>query len=412
MQNRLVNGWLTGVAALLVLAGCSASKQPFYNKLRPTTEICHSDSFTGTVAQKTAAPAQIFGDRTLSRYVVKRGDTLWDIAGRFLARPWYWKQVWYNNPQIKNPHWIYPGDVLSIVNVQGERRITISEGNPVYHGAYTGAHTQSGLKIYKYRPQVTSEQIGNEPISIAGENLRPFMRHARVMPVDVPRHLPAVFANSGDYITMTTQQMLYSRELPGISDTFDIYRIGQRILDRSLRRQQQAAVKMSTATPNEARQRTDAYVMNYIGTVKYVGRDKETGLYQLRPETIAHPIKDGDRLAMPEDDVTEAQFFPSMPVPYCLRGVMLANADTNSISVKQYDTVVTSFGADNQAKVGNIWRIVEPGRMKNVGGQAVQLPSRTLGHLMIVKVYPQFSLGFVLDSRQNLDINDWLVRPE
>ncbi len=45
-------------------------------------------------------------------YTVKPGDTLWDLSGRFLNNPWYWPKVWSYNPEITNPHWIYPGNVV------------------------------------------------------------------------------------------------------------------------------------------------------------------------------------------------------------------------------------------------------------------------------------------------------------
>jgi len=68
--------------------------------------VCLAD----TVALKSDHP---------SRYVVQRGDTLWDISARFLERPWRWTEIWEANPQIKNPHLIYPGDVLGLVALAG-----------------------------------------------------------------------------------------------------------------------------------------------------------------------------------------------------------------------------------------------------------------------------------------------------
>jgi len=66
-----------------------------------------------------AVAAELAGDHPTT-YTVKKGDTLWDIAGRFLKKPWLWPEIWQANPQVKNPHLIYPGDVLSLVYIDGK----------------------------------------------------------------------------------------------------------------------------------------------------------------------------------------------------------------------------------------------------------------------------------------------------
>jgi hypothetical protein len=63
-------------------------------------------------------------------YVVKKGDTLWDISNLFLDQPWLWPELWRNNTQIENPHLIYPGDVLRLRYVDGQPVMEIVRDKP------------------------------------------------------------------------------------------------------------------------------------------------------------------------------------------------------------------------------------------------------------------------------------------
>ncbi|HEU0306658.1 MAG TPA: LysM peptidoglycan-binding domain-containing protein, partial [Lysobacter sp.] len=113
-------------------------------------------------------------------YTVKRGDTLWDIAGKFLKRPWLWPEIWQANPQIKNPHLIYPGDVISLAYLD---RVAVAPG-PREEAPLTGV-----------------------PLS----QVEPFLKNLRV--VDEFEDLPYVVGLEEDRLRSSLHQVVYVRGL-------------------------------------------------------------------------------------------------------------------------------------------------------------------------------------------------------
>src|SRR5210317_910338 len=98
-------------------------------------------------------------------YVVVEGDTLWDISGRFLEHPWQWPAIWHANKQIENPHLIYPGDVISLVYIDGQPRLVVN-------GDKRTVRLSPGKR-----------ELQREPIPpIEWDAIKSFINNARVLP--------------------------------------------------------------------------------------------------------------------------------------------------------------------------------------------------------------------------------------
>ncbi len=129
------------------------------------------------------------------RYTVVRGDTLWDISERFLRSPWLWPEIWQVNPQIENPHLIYPGDVISLIYVDGQPRLSVNRDN----------------RTVRLSPRVRATSISEaiQPINI--NDIRQFLDKRTILDPEQIEELPYVVALQEGTIKATEGFKIYVR---------------------------------------------------------------------------------------------------------------------------------------------------------------------------------------------------------
>lgn len=149
-----------------------------------------------TLALLLAAPALAdtlkLQDNAPGTYVVVKGDTLWDISGRFLKDPWRWPQIWnLNRDQVKNPHRIYPGDLIMLDRSGKEPRLSLVKGD------------QGSMQTVKLSPGVRATDIGGEAIpAIPSRVIHPFLSQPRVVPLGALDNAPYILGSNAERVVL------------------------------------------------------------------------------------------------------------------------------------------------------------------------------------------------------------------
>lgn len=220
------------VLALTLLGGCSnlkeTSSQLYNPEKAPTTNYDRQyDAYYGSPStnrqgqnyhpkiKRTVTKAKVtFKANAPQRYVVKKGDTLWGISNRFLNNPSYWPEIWDKNQKVKNPHLIYPGDVLYI-----------------YQGNKRTVHRTNGSVSEKMIPQMRIERGGHsgEPISTLGA----FLAWPHVLEKHVVDNAPYVVGSNEAYLLFEKGQKVYAKNLSDKSSggRYAIYHVGKMLKD-------------------------------------------------------------------------------------------------------------------------------------------------------------------------------------
>ncbi len=311
------------------------------------------------------------------RYTVVKGDTLWDISSRFLQNPWFWPEIWHANPQIDNPHLIFPGDELALVYVEGQRRVTV-------------ARRGDASRTIKLTPEARITPLASAIPAIPLDIIRPFLTDNRIVFEEEFDEAPYVLQGKRGNIIVGAGDAIYARGNGQVDETYGIYRRGRTFIDPIT----------EDFLGVEARS---------VAVGKVTAAEDEVLTLDIRRSS--EEIRIGDRLLFQEDREISATFYPSNPEAD-IRGQMIAVVDGVS-QIGQFDVVIINRGADHGLEEGNILAVHKAGdRVRDpVTGEVIQLPTDRAGVLMVFRVFDLLSYGLVLKSERALAVMDEVRNP-
>lgn len=345
------------------------------------------------------------------RYVVQKGDTLWDISARFLRHPWLWPEIWQANPQVANPHLIYPGDVLDLSYLGGKPQLS-----------------QNG-------PQIRSDDEAAIPALPLSE-IEAFLKHVRVLEDDAWKHLPYIVAVEENRLYGAETNYVYARDLHAqAGDRVAIVRPTMAYREVSKRNRQRHTVEQfGKGTPWTAADSIHAPDET---------RRRETLLgYEVIDVAVAQVIRTGDPATLLVDDADmeiragdlvvpldvapfDLYFYPQAPasVP---DGMEVMAVTGGNVAVGRYQVVALNRGATDGIANGQVFSVFKPGEhirddvrypRRNVfrdhrrDDSHVTLPDDFAGHLMVFRVFDRISYALVMEGQRPIAPRDRLREP-
>jgi LysM repeat protein len=340
----------------------------------PATASTTADA--GSAALPEANPAAPM------HYTVKRGDTLWGIASMYLKDPWLWPEVWIINPQVPNPHLIYPGDKLALAYGAGGRiQVRLEEAG-----------------VARLDPRLRSDPLATAVPTIPYSAIAAFLSRPTLMSWDEIRHAPYVLAFRDMHQVAGNDIEIYVRNLQAAENSrFAVMHIATPLVD-----------------PDDGK--LLGYEGIYTGTalVKRSGEPAKAVLIDPARETLA-----GDRLVSSDNQVP-TNFTPAVPSSQVHGRIMDVVGGTDLVG--QYYVVAINRGKQHGIEPGTVLAVDQEGDtvrdlyadghsiMNNTSGFAtsfvphVKLPNERAGTLLVFKVYDRMSYGLIVGASNTIHI--------
>lgn len=355
------------------------------------------------------------------QYVVVKGDTLWDISGRFLDKPWQWPAIWQANPQIENPHLIFPGDVISLVYVDGVPQLRLRRG---------------GADTVRLSPSVRVKDRTDAINAVPFERIKPFVRNMRVLSPEEFEGLPYIVANNEQRHNATYSDHTYGRGLDAlVGEEFVIARLTniydsfgdpaeiRRVMPKEHWKQvpnvwdRQDSIHNNVSPWNRRPRNPIGYEMMEVSRVRVAQAGEISSLEIIRDRT---EVKPGDFILPATDMGYENTFYPSAmdAVPAGLR--VLSTSGIKS-GVGQFQIVAISGGSNQGVAPGHVFSAFSRGdtatdrqgfRHGSFASDAqVQLPDVYNGLIMVFRTFGDVSYAMVMGGSRVVREFDILKHP-
>ena len=317
-----------------------------------------------------------FRDSAPKTYTVKKSDTLWDISNAFLENPWLWPEIWHVNAQIDNPHLIYPGDIIRLVDINGETKLSLDRSE----------------RLYKLTPEARVISVGEAIETIPLSKINSFLSRSRVLDKKALKLTPYVVSGTDDHLISGAGDRLYVRgQVEGKFSVYGIYRQGQ-------------VFKDPVTKEFLGIQAID------IGTGEV--RDINGEIATLLISRTTEEIRAGDRLLREEERVVDSTFYPTSP-DYEIENGFIIGVEEGVNQVGKLSVVIINKGERDNLKNGNVLSIYKKGNKirDRVSGGNVQLPDEHAGMLMVFRTFEKVSYALVLEAKFGITVDDLVKNP-
>ncbi len=329
-----------------------------------------------------------------NEYTVKTGDTLWDISKVYLRDPWYWPEIWYVNPQVENPHLIYPGDILKLVYIDGQPRVTLGD---------RGGATESGGGK-RLSPQVRREPLSQAITAIPYDVIASFMGRPTLLDGDQVKSAPYVVAMRDGHVIGAVGNEVYAKGIGSAAADarYSVIHIDEKLYDPE---------------NNDLLGYSGSYVGS--GPVATTGDPAKLVLTDSAREALQ-----GDKL-FPESVDVNVDFVPHAPASDIEARVI---AVRNHTIMGQYQVIALNRGQRAGLEPGHVLAISQVGgtvrdtyskggmratttSTSRGRGTTVQLPDERVGLAMVFKAFDRMSYALVMETTHEIRQGDLAKNP-